>query len=146
MAVETKMTLRLTRVINAEIEAVFHAWTDPEMMKQWSAPDGAEIPFVSVDLIVGGEYKITMNSAKGGTHTAFGTYQEIKQPTRLVYTWDWEEEEMRMGPTLVTVEFNALGEKTEVIITHELFPTEEIMEGHSEGWSSCLDRLVSIFD
>ncbi|MGH7699802.1 MAG: SRPBCC family protein [Gemmatimonadales bacterium] len=58
--------------------------------------------------------------------------------TVLVYTWFWETN-VNMGETLVTVEFRDLGGRTEVVLTHELFPTEEDRENHEAGWAACGD-------
>ncbi len=144
MSTETTSTLRLTRIIAASTEEVFEAWTNPELMMKWSAPKGADIASVTVDLKVGGEFKIHM-SGENGNHVAYGIYQEIDRPNRLVYTWDWENPDNHMGGTLITVEFNAVGDSTEVIMTHDLLPTEEVMEAHNQGWISCFDRLEILF-
>ena len=87
-----------------------------------------------------------MRNAEGQTHTAVGTYREISPPTRLVYTWDWVEEEYQVGETLVTVEFKDLGGSTEVVLRHERFPAAEATAAHEEGWTSCLTRLEDVFD
>jgi uncharacterized protein YndB with AHSA1/START domain len=145
MNIDTKTALRLTRIIHADRARVFKAWTTPEDMKKWSAPEGSELADCSVDLRVGGSYRLHMRTDEGATHTAIGVYREIDRPSRLVYTWDWEEEEMHMGDTLVTVEFNDLGHSTEVVITHEKFPAEQAREGHDIGWKSCLNRLEAMF-
>lgn len=145
MNVDTKQSLKLSRIIKASPDRVFSAWTDPEQIKRWSAPEGMSIPEAEVDLTVGGTYRIRMESPEGNVHTAYGTYREIVPFERLVYTWDWEEENSHLGGTLITVEFTDLGESTEVVITHDLFPTEEVRDAHETGWTSCLNRLVSLF-
>ena len=43
--------------------------------------------------------------------------------------------------TLVTVEFNDMGEATELILTHEQFSTEQNRNNHEWGWNSSLDCL-----
>jgi uncharacterized protein YndB with AHSA1/START domain len=144
MSTQTTSTLRLSRIINATRDEVFEAWTNPELMMKWSAPEGATIPSVTADLTVGGDFKIHM-SEESGDHVAYGSYREIDRPNRLVYTWDWENPDNHMGGTLITVEFNAVGDSTEVIMIHELFPTDEVMEAHNQGWVSCLNRLEAIF-
>ena len=146
MSVETKSSVRLTRIINADRERVFRAWTEPEQIKKWSAPEGLSVVESVVDLCVGGAYRLRMITDEGNYHNAYGTYVEIDPPAKLVYSWDWEEEEFQMGETRVTVEFNDLGEATEVTILHELFPAEEARDGHEKGWTSCLNRLESLFD
>lgn len=145
MSTETSTSLRVSRVINAAPDAVFRAWTESAQLRQWSCPEGATVADVRVDLSVGGRYQIRMRGAEGQEHTAYGIYREIDPPRRLVYTWDWEEEEYRVGETLVTVEFTDLGGKTDVVVTHELFPNTEAKASHEEGWSSCLNRLARMF-
>lgn len=44
--------------------------------------------------------------------------------------------------TLVTVEFRDLGGRTEVVLTHEMLPSEKSRDEHHKGWNGCLDRLA----
>ena len=135
--------VELSRVIPADRERVFEAWTRPEHLKRWSCPEGAEVEEAEVDLVVGGRYRICMRVSEDSTVTAQGVYRHIEPPHRLSYTWDWQEEPHRMGlETLVTVEFKDLGAATEVILRHEGFPDAENTDGHRVGWQSCLGRLV----
>jgi uncharacterized protein YndB with AHSA1/START domain len=46
-----------------------------------------------------------------------GVYRAIERPSRLVYTWRWEESPM--NDSLVTVEFFDRGKATEVLLRHE---------------------------
>jgi glutathione S-transferase len=144
MSTETRTSLRLTRIIKADIHTVFEAWTQPRHLRRWSCPEGATVDDVAVDLSIEGSYRIVMNTGKA-VHTAYGRYREIDNPNRLVYTWAWENGEMEAGESLVTVEFNDLGISTEVVLTHELFPTEEATKAHEEGWTSCLNQLEGMF-
>jgi len=146
MTTATATSLHITRIIPAPIDKVFDAWTRPEILAKWSAPEGIEHITYDVDLRVGGAYRLVMRNPEGGEHTAIGTYVEIDRPNKLAYTWDWVEEEYHMDvDTLVTVEFNAVGETTEIVLTHERFPAEEAVQGHNEGWTSCLNRLEQLF-
>lgn len=144
MSTKAETSLRLSRVIKADPETVFRAWTEPDQLKRWSCPEGSTVEDARVDLRVGGKYRIRMRGSEGQIHTAVGTYRQI-EPRRLVYTWEWEEEDQAIGETLVTVEFKDLGGETEVVVTHELFPSAEAKSGHEEGWTSCLDRLERMF-
>ncbi len=145
MSTETGTALQLSRVIKADRETVFKAWTEADHLKRWSCPEGIDVADVQVDLSVGGAFQIRMLNPEGKTHTAYGTYREIVRPSRLVYTWDWREDDQKLGETLVTVEFNALGDSTEVVLTHERFPSTEAKSDHEQGWSSCLNRLEALF-
>ncbi len=145
MTTETMQSLRLARVIKADRGTVFKAWTDPAQLKQWAAPEGVEVDHVEVDLKVGGKHHIRMKSPEGQLFNMHGAYTEIEPPSLLKYTWRWEEEEHDCGETLVTVEFNEMGDNTEVVVTHDRFPNAEAKQGHNEGWTSCLTRLEALF-
>lgn len=144
MSVETTSSLRITRVIRADRQRVWEAWTRPEEMKRWCCPQPGGVKSVTSDFRVGGAFTLAMH-VDGSAHTAFGTYQEIDEPHRLVYTWDWRETDNAMGETRVTVEFLDRGEETEVVLVHEGFPAVEARQGHQEGWSACLDHLQALF-
>lgn len=143
MTTYTDTVLKLTRVIKANPATVFAAWTDPGKMSHWCAPEGVECVNVEVDLSVGGSYHIHMKSPEG-EYNARGVYREIDSPSRLSYTWRWDEKEHDYGDTLVTVEFNGLGGSTEIVLTHEGFPNGEARDGHDQGWTSCLGRLEEL--
>ena len=69
-----------------------------------------------------------------------GTYLEIKAPDRLVLTWQWEGDP-DFGETLLTLEFLAHGNSTELVLTHERFPNSQWRDRHAAGWNGCFDRL-----
>ena len=144
--VGSEAVLSFQRTYAAPRERVFRAWTDPEEIKLWMAPgDDFTIPTAEVDLQIGGKYKIAMKSPDGNLNVVAGTYKEIRPPEKLVFTWTWIEGGMDVGETLVTVEFREQGEKTEVSVTHDLLPTDEARQAHSDGWNGCLGRLEKRF-
>ena len=144
MTTATDTKLKLTRLIKADTAKVFDAWTKPEQLAKWSAPEGMTIE-AEVDLKVGGAYRLRMIGSEGDTFNAVGTYREIDRPNRLSYTWKWEEEGNDHYDTVITVEFHDRDGATEVVMVHDLFPDAEIAEKHNEGWSSCLNRLETLF-
>jgi len=145
MTTMTEHTVQLTRVIAADPETVFRAWTEVEHMTRWSAPEGMDIPFVEVDLRVGGSFRLTMRNAEGEEFKAFGEYRVVDPPRRVSYTWDWENPEFQMGETVITVDFLPVDGGTEVVMRHELLPTEKFAADHTHGWMSCLNRLEAMF-
>ena len=50
MPTDTATSLTLTRVIRADREAVFRAWTDPAEMKKWFCPEGGTVDVAESDL------------------------------------------------------------------------------------------------
>ena len=141
----TDTTLRMTRQIHASPERVFEAWTEAQELERWSCPEGCRAVAIEVDLRIGGAYLIDMAGPEGERYTAFGEYREIDPPHRIVYTWDWKQEELRMGETMVTVEFVARDGGTEVALTHAKLPDLEARQSHEEGWADCLDHLERLF-
>ncbi|NNE35797.1 MAG: hypothetical protein HKN13_11195, partial [Rhodothermales bacterium] len=63
-------------------------------------------------------------------HTVTGAYREVDAPNRLVYTWSWEEQGPDAFQSVVTVTFTPLGDSTEVVVAHDLFPDEKTTADH----------------
>jgi uncharacterized protein YndB with AHSA1/START domain len=116
-------------------------------MKQWFCPsDQHKMVLAEVDLRVGGRYRLRMQKPDGETHTTGGVFKEITPPSKLVYSWGWEEPvagyKGEMKDTLVTVIFRDLGGKTELTLIHQRFPTQQAADMHNAGWKGCLDSLM----
>lgn len=140
-------SLRLARTIRADPETLFRAWTDPRELRNWWRMEepGRVFAEAVVDLRVGGRYRLGMTDPAGNTHVAVGEYREIQRPTRLVFTWDWENPADRVGETLVTVELRRAGPgTTELVLTHERFADPERVASHERGWAQ-LFRLLDHF-
>lgn len=131
-----------TAIVRREIAApaveLFDAWLDAGKLAAWMRPFDTVRADVKLDPRVGGEFEIVMHTPKGAVpHT--GSYQEITRPRRIVFTWN--------SPfagdhgSLVTVDFNARGRGTEIVITHERLPSDEMVKAHTGGWTGILDRI-----
>lgn len=134
--------VRIERTFPAPREKVFRAWTDPEALKHWWGPEGYETASAEVDLRPGGKYRLGMRKLPDGdVFYLSGVYQEVRPPEKLVYTWRWEHK-AEFPDTRVTVEFFERAGATELVLTHELLPTDRDREEHNKGWNGCLDRLA----
>jgi uncharacterized protein YndB with AHSA1/START domain len=143
-------TLVVRRVLNATPEWAFQAWTSAEHIQQWMRPEpGMVVPLASMDLRVGGKYRIQVKTPDGEFFTAVGVFKGVKAPERLVYTWDWEKDgsgaefgEVEGKPSLVTVEFLRRGERTEMVLTHSRFATVESRDRHARGWGKIAESFA----
>lgn len=136
-------TLVVRRTVNAPRDRVFAAWTNPDIMRTILSPEGVTIGALTVDARVGGAYNIEMMTPKGPM-TVRGVYQEFAVPTRVAYTWKWDEDDAAdEHESLVTVEFGDKDAQTEVVLTHERLRNEASRDGHTHGWNSILDKLVA---
>src|SRR5690606_31504850 len=114
-------------------DEVFALFTEPERLRRWQAVSA------SVDLRVGGDYRITVSRG----HVAGGTFREIDPGRRVVYTWGWlGSDEVPPGASTIVVDIEPAGDKTRVRFSHRGLGAEEAAS-HTEGWTHYLDRLVA---
>jgi len=141
IAIDSTTRLEVRRILKAPVAAVWTAWTDAREVSQWMAPsDDFGATEATLDVRVGGRYRIVMRGPDGQTHRVGGTYQEVVPLRRLVYTWAWESTPER--ESRVTVEFRPAGESTELVLTHERFFDAEARDKHAHGWEGCLGRFT----
>jgi len=138
-------TVRLQRTYDAPPEAVFDAWTNPEVLRRWWKADSAwTVPIAEIDLRVGGGYRLSVDDPESGeNHTVVGEYREVERPSRLVYSWTWEGTGRYAGhESLVAVDFRADGDCTTVLIEHTGLLDTQSCEAHARGWNGVLDSLA----
>jgi len=138
-------TLNLTRLFKAPRERVFAAFTTPEYMNQWFGC-GGKVTTCTTELREGGSYRLeTHNPESGEVFIVTGVYQEVAPPARVVFTWTYEGDEEWAGcESVVSVDFIASGDQTELRLTHTGFPSAESRGNHSQGWGTCLDKLDAL--
>ena len=83
------LTVRLTRMVQAPPQRVFEAMTAPQQVADWWGPHGFTCPEVTLDLRVGGVYRIAMQPPDGELFHLTGVYIEVEPPSRLAYTFRW---------------------------------------------------------
>ncbi|MGI8945987.1 MAG: SRPBCC family protein [Thermoleophilaceae bacterium] len=135
--------LRLERTFDASPEAVFDAWTNPDVLLRWWAAAPSWRPAsAEVDLRVGGRYRLAMGDPESGAlHAVGGEYREVSRPDRIVYSWSWEEGDGH--ESVVTVTFRPEGDRTTVVLEHGGLASAESAERHRHGWEGCLDSLAA---
>jgi uncharacterized protein YndB with AHSA1/START domain len=76
--------------------------------------------------------------------TCEGEYRELVPDRRIVFTWQWQDDEDWNGVvSVVTVELDDAEDGTELRLRHERFPNDTSRENHGQGWNSVFDRLES---
>jgi uncharacterized protein YndB with AHSA1/START domain len=135
-------TLNLERTFRAPVQAVFDAWTNEEVMRRWfHGMHDWETSHAEVDLRVGGAVRVVMRDPdKDVEHGGGGHYTEIDPPTRLAFTWTWDDDEARQ--TLIEIEFEEVEQgATAVRFTHSGLRDEESVRSHEGGWNNAFDNL-----
>ncbi|RKG93641.1 SRPBCC family protein [Corallococcus terminator] len=117
----------ISRTFRAPARIVFDAWTKPEFVKRWWAPQSRCVEFVDcqADVRVGGAYRYHLKH-DGNEFSFYGTYSEITPHTRLAYTQIFEP--FPDAAVQVTVTFEERDGKTH-LVSHEVYPSKEAREG-----------------
>lgn len=146
--VDGESQITLTRTIDAHIDDVFAAWTDPALIEQWQA-DEAEL-----DAFEGGEYKFTTfgDDEDPEDHVVSGEILQFKENERLVMSWvhkDGEEDDADEMIFVIDIAFQALGEdQTRVTLTERGLahadPESRIFS--MEAWSAALEHLAEVLE
>jgi uncharacterized protein YndB with AHSA1/START domain len=135
-------TLSITKVIDAPVQLVWDAWTNPDHVIQWWAPPGMKIEVMEHEFKVGGKWKYIMPMPDGNLFVSEGKYLEIEPHKKIVTTADFKP--MTEGVELHVL-FEADGEKTNFTfsVVHETEDYAKAQEkmGFYNGWSSAFQRM-----
>ena len=107
----------------------------------YESPAGFTTPEIDLDLRPGGRYRFTMQPAQGDAFHLAGEILQIDAPSRLVYSFRWEEPDPDDRTTTVTLSLSDLGEATEVSLTQGEFATDARLELHRDGWTDSFAKL-----
>ncbi|WP_295642624.1 SRPBCC family protein [uncultured Methylibium sp.] len=142
--------LLLTRLIDVPRAKVFAAWTTPELLVQWFAPQPWTTPRAETDVRPGGSSLIVMRGPDGSEFPNRGVYLEVVPDERLVftdaYTEAWQPSEKPFFTAVLT--FEDEGGKTRYT-ARALHWTVADCEAHAkmgfhEGWGQCTDQLAAL--
>jgi uncharacterized protein YndB with AHSA1/START domain len=135
-------TVTLTRQFKAPRESVFAAFASANTLSQWLGPKDGKVLSCEVDFKVGGKYRYAFHSPEMGDMAVNGEYREIAPPARIVFTWQWEDDEDWTGVvSVITIDLTAKGADTELHLTQTGFPNTQSRDNHGRGWGMCFDRL-----
>jgi uncharacterized protein YndB with AHSA1/START domain len=138
---------RISQLYKATPEAVFAAWTDPEQVARWWAPEGLSIPpeSVLVEPRVGGRFELTMVDPSGTSYDLRATYVELVEPELIVMRSEPIPAAGIVEGTITRATFEAEGGGCRMTITDG--PYTDDLRGNAEaGWRSLvvnLERLLA---
>jgi uncharacterized protein YndB with AHSA1/START domain len=136
--------IRLTRVYDAPVSAVWDAWTIPEQVAKWWGPRGFTLTTHSKDLRAGGHWRYTMHGPDGVDYPNVTTYHVVEPHRTLVY--DHGASDDRPPLFHVTVTFSeANGQTTMELIFTLPSPeaaTEIARHIRQAGGNATWDRLA----
>ncbi len=147
----TPTVVHLERVIAAPPHAVYRAWLDPDLLRQWMAPGELGVSRVEVDERVGGHLRIWQVAGGRPVGGFESEILELEPDRRLVLRWGFVGPDRAAGPTfdslLTVILFEAADGATRLDLRHERLESlgwamPEVAGQVGPGWESALDHLV----
>ena len=77
----------IERVFDAPRDAVYRAWTKPDLIAKWWGPEGFSAPSINVDLRVGGKYVLPCMAQKALNGIRTCTVREFIKKSFPIQNW-----------------------------------------------------------
>jgi uncharacterized protein YndB with AHSA1/START domain len=88
---EDGQTIGFTREFEAPAARVFAAHVDPELIPQWIGPRGTQVQMRGWDARTGGSWSYVVVGSDG-QWPFHGSFHEVTAPSRLVQTFEYDDE------------------------------------------------------
>ena len=135
--------LTITSVLQAPVQAVYAAWTQPEHMRHWFGPNGFSVFACEMDARAGGRWRVGMTAPQGTEHVELGTVCEVVPLERLVLTPAWLRDDGKPGhETTITVALAGENDVTRMTFRQGTFESVKSRDEHNDGWSSAFALLA----
>lgn len=139
-------SVSLHRVLKANPEKVYRAFTEPGAIASWLPPYGYYCTVHEMDVKAGGGYKMSFTNFSTGKSDSFsGQYIEIKPNELLKYTDKFDDPNLP-GEMTTTVSFKKVSAGTELKIVQEGIPEMIPADMCYLGWQDSLDKLIRLTD
>ena len=139
-------SVTLHRVLTANPEKVFRAFSDTTAFASWLPPYGYLCVAQQRDFKVGGNYKMTFtNFSTDHSHSFGGQFLEIKPNEFLKYSDKFDDPNLP-GEMMTTIYFNKVSCGTELKITQENIPSVIPAEMCYLGWQESLEKLKKLVE
>ncbi|HEX4381639.1 MAG TPA: SRPBCC domain-containing protein [Myxococcales bacterium] len=132
--------LTLTRTYDAPRSLVFSAWSSAKQLAAWWGPNGFTAPECEVEFRNGGKLAIRM-TGHGMDVWMRGTFDEIVDQERIVFTVDAGDDAGHLVYTLVTFEDAGAG-KTRLTVQQTIPRNTMMAKGQKQGWTEQLEKLA----
>ena len=136
------------RTFNAPREAVWKAFTDPELVPRWWGPHGTTTRVAEMDVRPGGRWRYISSAPDRDDVAFYGEYLEVEPPERFAWTFMFDVEGIgpQGGPETHT--FEDLGGRTKVRSVGQMGSVEAlagaVASGMVAGAIETWDRLEAV--
>ena len=143
--------IKLLRVYDAPVKAVWDAWAEDDQVAQWWGPRGHSITTHSKDLRVGGSWRLTMHGPNGVEYKNVTKYLEVVPYSKMVYDHGGGDEEAPLFRVTVTFAEHAGNANQTLMDMSMVFKTPEMAEQIGQfikkaNGNSTWDRLAEFLE
>lgn len=154
-----RQNIVVSRIVDAPVEEVWKAWTDPQRVMSWWGPEGYTSPECRIDLREGGKFVFAMRAPEemgGQVSFSGGVYQRILPMERLEFTQGLTDKDgIRVEPAqvgmpddfpkeiLTHVTFKRYRcDMTELTVTEFDWPVGQMFVYSIAGLNQSVDKLI----
>ena len=142
----TNNSVSLHRVLKADPEKVYRAFTTANALAAWIPPYGFVADVQQMDARVGGIYKMSFTNFSTGSIQSFGgKFLEMEPNKFLKYTDKFDDPNLP-GDMMTTIRFKKVSVGTELTITQEGIPAVIPAEACYLGWQESLEKLKKLVE
>lgn len=139
-------SVKLHRVLTASPEKVYRAFTESDALARWIAPDGFTCTVHSMEVKVGGKFKMSFkNFTTTKSHSFGGEYLELIPNEKLVYTDVFDDTNLP-GTMTTTVILKKVSCGTDLTVVQENIPSVIPLEHCYLGWQQSLQYLAKLVE
>jgi uncharacterized protein YndB with AHSA1/START domain len=139
-------SVSLHRVLKADPEKVFRAFTTPDAMAAWLPPYGFLCQVHEMDPKVGGSFRMSfINFSTGNGHSFGGKYLEVTPNEFLKYSDVFDDPNLP-GEMITSVWLKKVIGGTDLKVTQEGIPSLIPVEMCYLGWQDSLDKLMRLVE
>ncbi len=148
---------QVSRVVGAPPEAVWRAWSEPDLVRAWWGPSGFTCPRADVRFAEGESSVVTMRAPDGSEIHNLWTYQLIRPHERIEFESRFCDEHGKVvSPSAVglppavpevvphVVTLTARGDDETLLVVEEFgYEPGQMLEMSRQGQEQCLDKLAA---
>ena len=154
MMIDPELDLVLQRDLPIPPDAVWRAWTEPDLLKQWFTPRPWRTTDAELDLRPGGIFRTVMQGPDGEEGGGTGCILEVVPGRRLVWTGALlpgfrpavSEFGVPVFTAVIEMEPDGAGTRYTAVCRHADSAGRQVHEdmGFEAGWGAALDQLVEL--
>lgn len=145
--------MRISVILDAPRERVYRALIDPQAVREWMVPDGMTSNIHEFEAREGGSFRISLTydeptgtgKTTSHTDTYHGTFVTLQPGRKVVQRLEFETNDPSLqGEMITSFTLRDVGDRTELLATHDGLPSGISAEDNETGWRMSLNKLARL--